>query len=171
MEEIWKDIPNYEGYKASNFGKIFSVKSNKILKQHHNSKGYLSVNLFINKKTVVRRVNRLVAFAFLPNHNNYPEVNHKDGNKHNNCVDNLEWCTRLYNMQEAYRMGLIPRKANSGSFKPVKVEQYDLKNNLLNTYNSMAEASKKTNYKVQSISRYCKGTRKCKDYIFKYANK
>lgn len=108
MEEIWKDIENYEGlYQVSNLGKVRAypnIKHSefKILKQAIVS-GYYIVCLRKNNKSKNFRVHRLVAEAFIPNPNNYPMVGHKDennfktGNGCNNCVDNLEWCTFKHN--------------------------------------------------------------------------
>ena len=105
MEE-WKSIPGYEGlYEVSSYGRVKSLeryKSNnggiqlikeKILKPHNTKKGYLTVQ-FSNK---IFKVHRLVAEAFIPNPDNLPMVNHKDEDKTNNNVDNLEWCTAKYN--------------------------------------------------------------------------
>ena len=179
MEEIWKDIPDYENYQISNLGNVFSKKRKKLKSITKNDKGYCYVQLYKNDKPHTLRLHRLVARTFIPNPNNYPEVNHIDCNKENNCINNLEWCDRLYNMQEAYKNGLIPpRTKNLTSFKKghkpkncIKINQYDLQGNLLNTFYSISEAGRKTKYSDMSIARYCKGTRKCKDYIFKYANK
>lgn len=172
MEEIWKDIPNFNGYQASCQGRIFSQKRNKVLKTNKNEKGYLRVNLSVNGKRTSQRVNRLIAMTFLDNPDNLPEVNHKNGNKEDNTVNNLEWCTHLYNMQEAYKNNQIPpRKANKTSFTPKQVLKYDLDNNLLNKYNTLSEASKLNNINPQTLSRYCLNQRKSKDYIWRYADK
>ena len=116
-KEIWKDIENYdECYQVSNKGRIKSlsriVKSNKprfindkILTPTISQGGYFRVHL----KTKIRRVmlvHRLVAKAFIPNVDNKKEVNHIDGNKINNNLSNLEWCTRSENMKHIYRIGL-----------------------------------------------------------------
>ena len=104
MEE-WKDIKGYEGrYQVSNLGRVKSLNYNrtnreKILSLNkHNKNGYYSVQL--SKSNVCKRflVHRLVAESFIDNPNNYKEVNHKDENKSNNCVSNLEWCDRKYNV-------------------------------------------------------------------------
>lgn len=105
-EEIWKDIPGYEGlYKVSNLGRVRSFadanpvnRRNRILKQHLDGKGnYLFVGLHRDGKVKLATVHRLVANAFVPNPLNLPQVNHKDECKTNNRADNLEWCTRSYN--------------------------------------------------------------------------
>ena len=101
--EIWKDIQGYEGlYQVSNLGRVRSLnykktKTVKILKLTSNTKGYLQLILHKNGEISSRKVHRLVAEAFIPNPDGLPQVNHKDENKQNNCVDNLEWCTNYYN--------------------------------------------------------------------------
>lgn len=104
MEEIWKDIKGYEGkYQVSNLGNVRSLNYRgsgkvKLLRQTSDKKGYKRMSLYKNGKMKTCRVHRLVAIAFLPNPNNYKEVNHKDEDKSNNNVNNLEWCTREYNI-------------------------------------------------------------------------
>lgn len=115
MEEVWKAIPEFEGYyEASTLGRIRSVerivKSGRgyrtalstILKPSIGEFGYEEVSLSMNNKKYMRRVNRLVAQTFIGNPDNLPQVNHIDGNKTNNCVENLEWCDGSYNMQHCY---------------------------------------------------------------------
>ena len=171
MQEIWKDIPNFNGYQASDKGFIFSKKRNKILIPHPNEKGYLRVCLHVKGKSTTQKVHRLVALTFLENPNNLPEVNHKDGNKLNNRVDNLEWCTHTHNMREAFKNNLIPpRKSNNGSFPTKKVLQFDLDGKLINTYESLSEASKISGIGFRNLSRYCKNQRTCKNYIWRYAD-
>lgn len=103
MEEIWKEIEGYEGkYEVSNLGNVRSLNYNgtgeiKLLKQYICHNRYEQVNLYKNGKPKHHLVHRLVARAFIPNPNNYKEVNHKDENPANNNVNNLEWCTREYN--------------------------------------------------------------------------
>lgn len=94
--EVWKQIIDCEDYFVSNLGRVKSKKWGKeiLLKQFVTLKGYYTVN--INSKT--KRVHRLVAMAFLPNPLKLAEVNHKDENKSNNALSNLEWCNRQYNM-------------------------------------------------------------------------
>lgn len=116
MEEIWKPIPGYERiYEASSLGRIRSidrisvwqrkngtvvnrpVKGREILPQPDGRKNYHHVNLCKNGKQKICQVHRLIANTFIPNPNNYPEVNHIDENKTNNAVSNLEWCDHKYN--------------------------------------------------------------------------
>lgn len=109
MEEIWRDIPGYEGkYQVSNTGEVKSLNyrgsgKTKLLKQHCDSKGYKHVSLYKNGKKKVYSVHRLVAMTFIPNPNNLPIINHKDENPSNNNVNNLEGCTYEYNLNYGTR--------------------------------------------------------------------
>jgi len=118
--EIWKDIN--EQYEVSTFGNVKSktkevystyggvyIKEGRILKQFDNGHGYLQVSLCHNGINKSERVHRLVALAFIENPNKLPKVNHKDLNKRNNNVINLEWCTQLENVQHAKEHGLMTR--------------------------------------------------------------
>ena len=116
QNEIWKDIKDYKGiYQVSNLGRVRSldklcngsnqygdkftlIKKGKILKPKIRKNGYLEVTLVHNKKAKSCLIHRLVANAFIENDNDYKYINHKDENKQNNRVDNLEWCTQSYNI-------------------------------------------------------------------------
>jgi len=118
--ETWKPIKDYEGlYEVSNLGRVHSIKSGLHLKPaavgDPRLPGHLIVNLSKNGKYKCCLVHRLVATAFIPNPENHPIVNHKDGNKQNNAVENLEWCTQKENVAHALREGLREkaRKARS----------------------------------------------------------
>lgn len=117
--EIWKKIPNVpDGYEASNMGRIRRLdmykdwKSSRmfikggICSQSKTRQGYMVVGFAINKKPRTKQVHRLVASAFIENINNFPQINHIDGDKTNNRVENLEWCTSSHNLKHAYRTGL-----------------------------------------------------------------
>ena len=100
MVEVWKDVVGYEGlYMVSNLGRVKSLRGNKerILKGYYH-RGYRRVDLYKNGVMKHWRIHRLVAQAFIDNPNNYPVVNHRDEDKSNNRVDNLEWCTHEYNV-------------------------------------------------------------------------
>ena len=104
IEEIWKDIEGYEGkYQVSNMGRVRShcYGEWKILKQNIASNRTARVHLGGPNNTV--NVHRLVAQAFIPNPDNLPQINHKDENRSNNCVDNLEWCDNTYNLNYGTR--------------------------------------------------------------------
>ncbi len=120
--ELWKDVEGYENYQISTLGrvrrkaKMFKVgiknvskifKKEMILKPIKLTKGYLGAVLYDDKSIgKTYKIHRLVAKAFIPNPNNLPQVNHKDGNKENNCINNLEWCSNKENMEHSYRIGL-----------------------------------------------------------------
>lgn len=144
--EIWRDIQKYKGrYQISNMGRVKSLAriitdelgrknpiQEKILKPSNN-KGYLRVQLEGNP----HYIHRLVAEAFIPNPKNLPEVNHKDENKQNNCVDNLEWCSKEYNANYGTRVQRI--KQNFPDSFPVFI--YDTNNNLIKMCNTITEAA------------------------------
>ena len=168
MCEIWKDIVGYEGlYQISNLGRVKSyLKSSKypVEQEHiltaHKSRGYINVLLSKNGKSRPFSVHRLVAQAFIPNPNNLPEVNHKDEDKTNNNVDNLEWCNRSYNM--AYGNARIKQGISRG--RPI--EQLTVSNIPIARYSSAEIASKMTGIDASSIHKCCKHKR---DYAGGYS--
>lgn len=132
IDEIWKPVKDFEGlYEVSNLGRVRSldriVKTSRGSRHFHSyvlspavsNKGYLLVLLCKDGKQHTKRVHRLVAEAFLPNIYNFSQINHLDGNKQNNCVDNLEWCDNSRNQIHAFQMQLnTPRKGElNGSHK------------------------------------------------------
>lgn len=172
MKEIWKPIIGYEGlYEISNFARVKRLRRYKsnhskmqfipecILKQTIMNNGYLSVGISLNCKRKCFLVHRLLAIHFIPNPNNYSYINHIDGNKLNNNLDNLEWCTQQYNVIHSYNNNLNKRKK--------KVNQYDLNGNFIKTWDSVTEAQKY--YKNSSISAVCLNKRKsASGFIWKY---
>ena len=156
---MFRDVKNFEGlYKVSNDGRVFSVKRNKILKPKVTKDGYFEVCLFNshNNSRCYKRVHRLVAETFIPNPENKTQVNHKDGDKTNNCVSNLEWNTPKENIMHGVKNGLINVIGNLDNFKGYKVSQ--IKNGVtLNTFNSIAEASRKTGIYRSGIEKVIKG--------------
>lgn len=195
MEEIWKDIEGYEGkYQVSNLGKVRSLdrktgnhpRKGKVLKPCANRNGYLAVNLY-NKNTnrEARSIHRLVAQTFIANPDCKPEVNHKDGNKQNNRVSNLEWCTGSENKIHAHKTGLKPNRTK-GSFKKGKenwmyqrrgkdnprsktVIQYDKEMNKIAEYGSTCEAERETRICSTNIAKCCRARAKTAGgYIWRY---
>lgn len=167
MKEIWKPIEGYEGYyEISTLGNVCSLarvvncnghprKTDRfILCPMVDRFGYLKVQLHKNGDVKTIKIHRLVAKAFIPNENGYRCINHKDENKRNNCVDNLEWCTHKYNTN--YGTGI--RRGVEKRVKPIC--QYDKHGNLIAHYNSIGEASKKTGICSSGIGQCCSGNKK-----------
>jgi len=149
--EIWKDVKGFEGiYQISNKGRLKSFKgdpSGRIL-SNKNSKGdYLSVILCYGSKRRSTRIHRLVAEAFVPNPYNKPEVNHKDGNKQNNCAENLEWVSRLENARHAIARNpnIVKGMVKYNRFiRPRAIRQYTLDGKFIAEYPNSIEAAKAT---------------------------
>ena len=110
LQEIWK--PYIYHYEISNTGKLRNAKTGTILKTRKIGHGYLATCVSLGDKTHYKmiRIHRAVAETFIPNPNNLPQVNHIDGNKLNNMVDNLEWCDNRYNSQHAWDHNLCTRR-------------------------------------------------------------
>lgn len=171
MKEIWKDIKDYEGlYQVSNWGRVKSLKrlvkkwngsrtvSEKILQPLIQSNGYYYVGLVKNNKRINYKIHRLVAEHFIPNPNNYKEVNHKDENKTNNVVTNLEWCDRKYNQNYGTRTEKCSKK----------VYQYTLDGKFVKEWKSTAECGR-NGFKQSSVAACCRGELKTyKGFIWKY---
>lgn len=191
MEEIWKDIKDYEGkYQVSNLGRVRSLdrkvgnhpRKGKVLKPCVNRNGYLSVNLYSkNTNRKVKSVHRLVAQSFIPNIEGKLEVNHIDGNKQNNKIDNLEWCTMSENKIHAYKTRLRQKirlfgKENGmyqrrGKDSPCSktVIQYNKEMNKIAEYGSTCEAERKTGICSTNIAKCCRAKAKTAGgYIWKY---
>ena len=104
--EIWLPIKNFPKYDVSSNGRIKNVITGKILKPGRNPKGYLLITLYKNGKPHIKKIHRLVADAFYDGEHEGLEVNHIDGDKTNNCIWNLEWCTGSENIKHSYELGL-----------------------------------------------------------------
>lgn len=186
QQEIWKDIVNFEGiYQISNFGNLKSFKRNReghVLSEKDKRGHYLSVILCYQSKTRCTRIHRLVAEAFIPNPENKPQVNHIDGNKQNNRVDNLEWATAIENMAHARETGLssfIAMNHYNQIERPFKIIQCDLSGKFLAEYKNAKDASdasgvcQRNILQVANKTEYKKGlTRKqAGGYIWKLGEK
>ena len=161
MEEIWKDKKDYEEhYQVSNWGRVKSIKFGKerILKPQKDKDGYLQVTLCKNNNQCQFKVHRLVAEVFLPNPNNYKEVNHKDENKTNNVVTNLEWCDRKYNQNYGTRTEKCSKK----------VYQYTLDGQFVKEWKSTMECGR-NGYRQGNVAACCRGKLKTyKGFIWRY---
>lgn len=155
LTETWKDIKGWEGqYKVSNVGKVQSLKkSGRLRKPSLTDDGYLVLDLYGKNKREKVLVHRLVATAFLSEGKDLTglEVNHIDGNKLNNSVENLEWVTHSENILHAYKNKLIPNGRTRGT--PVAGYTSDLQ--LLGQFDTIAEASQKTGASKAGIWRSC----------------
>lgn len=158
-EEVWKNIEGFINYEVSNTGKIKNKITNKELAGGI-KRGYRQVILMNNNKRYYKLVHRLVAETFIPNYTKRPQINHIDGNKLNNNVENLEWCTRSENMIHAYKTGLEKPLYAKENPRAKKVKQYDLNNNFIREYDGIREASRINNLNPRDISKCCKGIRK-----------
>lgn len=188
MEEIWKDIKGYEGkYQVSNLGRVKSLKRYKrygntiklyediILKQGK-VYNYSIVNLCKNKTIKNFRVHRLVAQAFIPNPQNKQQVNHIDGNRQNNNVKNLEWCTSKENITHSYKK--LNRQPNKpwlnkfGKENPNSKIVYQINkstNDIISVFYGISEAYRKTGVNRASIYRVCnKKAKTAGGFIWRY---
>ena len=170
-------VKDFEDYTIDEIGNVFSIRKNKYLKQTINRNGYCKVTLQKDKYKKTFSVHRLVAQAYLKNYSNTLQVNHINGIKIDNRVENLEMVTAKENMQKAVEIGLFDKckeiqrknaiKNNLGKYHILasesakkRVAKYDKNNNLIQVYNSITEASRKNNINITSISYSANGKRK-----------
>lgn len=179
MIEIWKDIEGYEGlYQISNFGRVKSLERRvrakkpgttqlireKIRKLSYTTEGYSYVVLAKEGVNKTFLVHRIVAKTFIPNPENLPCVNHKDENKQNDFVENLEWCTYSYN--NTYKD--IHRRRNLDNVNR-KVIQYDLEMNEIKRWDSLIEPCSFYGIAVGNMIKCCKGERiHCAGFKWRY---
>lgn len=168
--ERWRYIKDFpQIYKISNKGRVYSERIKNIKKQHTHISGYNVVGLYIkiNGKGLIKtpKIHVLVANAFIPNPNNYKLVNHKDGNKLNNNVENLEWCSSSQNRIHALGNNLAKCKG-------IKINQLDLQGNIIKTFDSAADAGRWLSLRSNSINAVCRGRYKtCGGFKWEYVNK
>lgn len=177
-EEIWRPVVGYEDfYEVNNKGcvkslprktwngKGYYIRPVKIMSQHISQKGYRIVSLTKrDEEDKAVPVHRIVAMAFIPNPNNLPQVNHKDGNKQNNNVDNLEWCDNSYNQIHAYKHNLNHTSIYAG--RPNQpLLRIDLSSGeVVDCYISIAEAAEKSGIKKWKIYQQIKDSNKEREW-------
>lgn len=184
MQEVWKDIEDYKGlYQVSNLGRIRSldryvrngtsnknIKKGKILKPCTTKDGYLQLNLIKDKKKKVSTVHRLVAKAFIENSSNKPCVNHIDGDKQNNNVENLEWVTYSENTIHALKTGLVKKTKGKNHYKRA-VNQYTTDGKFIRRWDSIKSIKDEWNLRHIKVSSCCRGKIKTSlGYVWKYAD-
>jgi hypothetical protein len=192
MPEVWRPILKTNGqYDVSNYGRVYSHLTDRILKQQLNHKGYPSTDLYYDGYDHRVVVHRLVAQAFIINPINLPEVNHRDEDKTNNHVSNLEWCTSQYNSNygtrnqrrvahtnwekrnqtEGYKHrldGVDFHKATRYKWKAVIGT--NIKTGKAKRYKCLRDAARATSVKSGKITEICQGKRKqSKGFTFSYA--
>lgn len=165
--EIWKDIPGYEGlYQVSNEGRVKTARRKGtfggLARMRPMQHGYIGVDLCREGKRKTHMVHRLVAQAFISNPDNLPEINHKDENKTNNHANNLEWCTRRYNLM--YGEGHKRRVASKS--KPVT--QHTKNGEFVAWYPSVKEAGRQTGVYDSNIGYACRHNGTAGGYIWRY---
>lgn len=171
--EVWKDILGYEGlYQISDKGRVKSLWFGKelILKPLKDGWGYLFIYLCKNRERKMCKIHRLVSKAFIPNPQNLPQVNHKDEDKTNNSVQNLEWCSVKYNNNFGTRTQRQAEKMINGKLsKPVL--QYTLDGELIREWKSTMDVQRNLGYFQTSISACCLGKYKSAyKFVWKYKN-
>lgn len=157
-----KEYPLNTNYIVYDDGRIYSKHYNKFLTPKINWDGYHRIQIWENQKCHMISWHRIIAQTFLENPNNYPVVNHKNGIKFDNRVENLEWCTQQQNIQHAWKTGLS--KANA----PVDMLNSDVV--YIMTFKSIKEAGEYINRHPSGIIGCCKGrTKKCGNYKWRYS--
>jgi hypothetical protein len=155
--ENWRPIKDFPDYLVSDLGRVKSLGRNYKYGSHddmilstNNRRGYRGVVLYRNGKRYHKSIHRLVAEAFIPNPNGFPCVNHRDENRTNNSVNNLEWCTHLYNSHYGNAREKISKNVSR------RVIQYTKSGVKIREWESMTIASEKTGISVSSISHCCR---------------
>lgn len=180
MEEIYKDIEGYEGlYQVSNLGNVRSldrivncknegkrIQKGRVLDAWVGSHGYYSVGLSKNGMVKTHLVHRLVAEAFIPNPDNLPYINHRDENKLNNTISNIEWCTPKYNIEYSH----VLKKSNEITSKPVL--QFTKDGKFVAEFDSASEAARAIGVTKSFVCSVCRGRKKiARGFVFKYKEK
>lgn len=182
--EVWKPIEGYEGiYEVSSFGRVRSLDrivdfgnenysrqmlcKGKIMKGSISRNGYIYVSLCLPNEKARAYIHRLVAKAFISNPNGYNVVNHKDENKKNNNVLNLEWCTTKYNLNYGTGVERARLKRLNNEKLSKKIAQYTLDGKLVGIYPSLHEIQRSLGYIRCNVRQCCEGNRK-QSYGFKW---
>ena len=169
MKEQWKTIEGYPKYQVSNLGRVKSLSymrtgRENVLSLKQTRCGYMAFWLYRDGKRKMPLVHRLVAKAFLENPNNLPQVNHKDGDKTNNRVSNLEWCSQSENEKHAFITGLKRKPTNR-----FKVCQYDTSGNLIKLWDSAKAVKLALGISKTQIGKCARGEQKTSHgFIWKY---
>lgn len=186
LNEKWQAIPNFCNiYYISNYGRILRMSHTRISKRYckegklyptkilrvsKNKQGYVNTQIrHLDGSFETFKVHRLVAEIFISNPEHKPQVNHIDGNKLNNRVDNLEWCTNGENSKHAWNNGLRTKRIGKDNKFSIKVNQYDLNNNLIKKWNCINDITRELGISHSLITAVCQGKQKTSHgFIWKY---
>jgi hypothetical protein len=165
----WKEIPSLPGYSASTDGQIRNDDANRILKPRYSTDGYPRANFFVEGKHTTIFIHRLVAEAHIPNEENKPFINHKDGIKTNNNVENLEWVTPKENSQHAAKLGLLNTinasiAAAEKNAKPMVI----IANGIIKRFRCVKEVAEFLKCSISTIRRYIKKNKLLKGWMVSY---
>ena len=165
--EIWKSLPGVTGVEVSTFGRVRTLDrvisggngtrslKGRVLKQRNTKDGYLQVQITINGKRATKKVHRLVAQTFIPNPGNLPQVNHKDCNRINNDVSNLEWCDGFYNQQYREKYGISRAEATGHPLFAINLSTLKV-----SWFKTQHEAGRELGIRFGNINNVIKGRRK-----------
>jgi len=169
MDYLKNKVKGFDNYIIDTEGNIYSLLTKKYLKPRIDDKGYLYTELCKDGKRYGKKVHRLVAETFIPNPNNLPEVNHKDENKQNPCIENLEWCTSKYNSNYGTRKERVGSSIrNSKNKKRKSIIQFDLSGNIVREYDTI-ERVKDYGFCQPNVISVLKGRRnQTSGYYFRY---
>lgn len=170
--EFYK-LKDFGDYYVSKSGNVYSKKSKKILKPQLHRQGYLLLSLYNGKKFITKTIHRLVAQQFISNPNSKSQINHINGDKSDNKVENLEWCTNGENQKHAYKY-LNKINCNKNKFGKLhhnskKIKQLDLNGNLIKIWDSMSDINRELNLSKGRIYDACnKITKTSRGFIWEY---
>lgn len=155
-----KILKRNKNYGVDEDGNVYSIKKNKKLTPKKNHDGYLRIQLWKNGKCEFVSIHRLVAEEYVANPNNYPIVNHLDGDKQNNHYTNLEWCTQKDNIIHSWKNGFSTPRRNEKDKRSKRIDQLTLEGEYITTFPSTMEIERQLGIPHSHISNVCKNKKK-----------
>jgi hypothetical protein len=158
--ESFKLIPGYDPYSVSVDGVVFNTKTQNTVKSYLNKFGYRVIVLSVKGKPISTTIHKLVATAYIPNTLERKEINHKNGIKTDNRVENLEWCTRSENIKHAVNSGLLKVKNGYEHYMSRPILQFTKEDVFIKEWPSALQIQKELGFKQANISKVCNGNRR-----------